>query len=231
MRTSKFEGGAGSSMELLAPAGTDLDRIVLIGLGDPTKLTATDLEKLGGTALGTVEKATGTLTLVLEQLAGAPFKAGEIAARAGMAWFCALTFDRYKPNKPAKKAARLTVATAETPPRAGCSTNWMPWRKAHCWRAIWSMSVKHSDAARICAPRQTAHQAGCEGRSALRSANEKTRHGFLAGRRAGQRTPQPNGRDAMAGAAKSKSRWPLSARAFVSTRAVFRSSRRPAWKT
>ncbi|MEC8586413.1 MAG: M17 family peptidase N-terminal domain-containing protein, partial [Pseudomonadota bacterium] len=72
MKTSKFEGGAGSSMELLAPAGTDLDRIVLIGLGDPAKLTATDLEKFGGTALGTVEKATGTLTLVLEQLADAP---------------------------------------------------------------------------------------------------------------------------------------------------------------
>ena len=42
MKTSKFEGAAGSTMELLAPARTDLDRIVLIGLGDPTKLTATE---------------------------------------------------------------------------------------------------------------------------------------------------------------------------------------------
>ena len=103
-------------MELLAPAGTDLDRIVLIGLGDPAKLTATDLEKFGGTALGTVEKATGTLTLVLEQLAGASFKASEIAARAGIGMVLrAYSFDRYKTkNKPAKKAARLTIATAET---------------------------------------------------------------------------------------------------------------------
>ena len=37
MKISKFEGGAGSTMEMLAPAGTDLDRVVLIGLGDPAK--------------------------------------------------------------------------------------------------------------------------------------------------------------------------------------------------
>ena len=116
MRASKFEGVAGGTMELLAPAGTDLDRIVLVGIGDPAKLTATDLEKFGGTALGAVEKATGTLTLVLEQLAGAAFKPSEIAARAGIGMVLrAYTFDRYKTkNKPAKKAARLTIATAET---------------------------------------------------------------------------------------------------------------------
>ena len=116
MKASKFEGAAGSTMELLAPGGTDLDRIVLVGLGDPAKLTATDLEKFGGTALGTVEKAAGTLTLVLEEMAGAPFKASEIAARAGIGMVLrAYTFDRYKTkSKPAKKAARLTIATAET---------------------------------------------------------------------------------------------------------------------
>ena len=105
MKTSKFEGGAGSTMELLAPAGTGLDRVVLIGLGDPAKLTAIDLEKLGGTALGTVEKASGTLTLVLEHLPDAPFKAGEIAARAGIGMVLrAYAFDRYRTkNKPAKK--------------------------------------------------------------------------------------------------------------------------------
>ena len=83
MKASKFEGAAGSTMELLAPGGTDLDRIVLVGLGDPAKLTATDLEKFGGTALGTVEKAAGTLTLLLEEMAGAPFKATQSTSYAG----------------------------------------------------------------------------------------------------------------------------------------------------
>ncbi|HCD50025.1 MAG TPA: leucyl aminopeptidase, partial [Alphaproteobacteria bacterium] len=116
MKTSKFDGAAGSTMELLAPAGTDLDRIILIGLGDPAKLTATDLEKFGGTALGTVEKTTGTLTLVLEELSGAGFKASEIAARAGIGMVLrSYTFDRYKTkNKETKKAAKLTIATPET---------------------------------------------------------------------------------------------------------------------
>ena len=53
---------------------------------------------------------------MLEQLAGAAFKPSEIAARAGIGMVLrAYTFDRYKTkNKPAKKAARLTIATAET---------------------------------------------------------------------------------------------------------------------
>ncbi len=46
---AKFKGAALKSLQLLAPAGSDLDRIVFVGLGDPAKLTEQDWLKLGGT--------------------------------------------------------------------------------------------------------------------------------------------------------------------------------------
>lgn len=115
IKASKFEGSAGSVMELLAPAGTQLDRIVLAGVGEASKLTAPDLEKFGGTILGAVEKAAGALTLIVEDLSGCKYKSGEIAARAGVGMCLrAYSFDRYKTkNKPGKKATKMTIATGD----------------------------------------------------------------------------------------------------------------------
>ena len=46
---AKFEGKAMKTLQLLAPPGVELDRIVFVGLGDPAKLTQQDWLKLGGT--------------------------------------------------------------------------------------------------------------------------------------------------------------------------------------
>lgn len=48
LRASRFSGNKGQQAEILAPRGTRLDRILLLGTGDPAELTQNDLEALGG---------------------------------------------------------------------------------------------------------------------------------------------------------------------------------------
>ncbi|WP_204283689.1 M17 family peptidase N-terminal domain-containing protein, partial [Klebsiella pneumoniae] len=47
---SDFKGKLAASLSTLAPGGTELDRLVLVGAGDPAKLKADDWLKLGGSA-------------------------------------------------------------------------------------------------------------------------------------------------------------------------------------
>ncbi|MHA1599011.1 MAG: leucyl aminopeptidase family protein, partial [Alphaproteobacteria bacterium] len=48
IKASRFKGSKGHSMHLMAPAGTKLDRVLLVGLGKPTDITATAMQDLGG---------------------------------------------------------------------------------------------------------------------------------------------------------------------------------------
>ena len=48
LRASRFSGNKGQQAEILAPRGTRLDRILLLGVGDPADMTQNDLEALGG---------------------------------------------------------------------------------------------------------------------------------------------------------------------------------------
>lgn len=47
-QAAEFDGKAGQIVEVLAPAGSDLPRILLVGLGDESALTRSKLEEIGG---------------------------------------------------------------------------------------------------------------------------------------------------------------------------------------
>ena len=112
MKIKKFKGKPASVFALLAPAKSDLDRIVVLGVGDGKKLSASDAEKMGGTALGAVEKAEGNVTFLLEPL-GSNVADGEIAARAAIGAFLRdYKFENYKTkNKSTGGPKKFTVAT------------------------------------------------------------------------------------------------------------------------
>ena len=96
MKIKKFKGKPASMFALLAPAKSDLDRIVVLGVGDGKKLNAADAEKMGGTALGAVEKAEGNVTFLIEPM-GSNVAEGEIAARAAIgAYLRDYKFETYK---------------------------------------------------------------------------------------------------------------------------------------
>lgn len=116
IKIKKFKGKPASMFALLAPAKTNLDRIVVLGVGDGKKLSALDAEKMGGTALGAVEKADGAVIFLLEPLGNKDVSDGEIAARAATgAMLRDYKFETYKTkNKTTGGPSKFTVATKAT---------------------------------------------------------------------------------------------------------------------
>ena len=51
MANSRFKGDKGQSLEIVAPGGTSLSRVLVMGLGTASKLTDLDIEAMGGSAL------------------------------------------------------------------------------------------------------------------------------------------------------------------------------------
>ncbi len=92
---AKFKGKAFATLDIVAPAGLDLDRIVLVGTA-PGKTTPPDaLLKLGGTIAAKTKGAEkAAFWSVMPD--GTPFEAGQIAEIALGAMLRGYEFDRYK---------------------------------------------------------------------------------------------------------------------------------------
>jgi leucyl aminopeptidase len=94
----RFTAKSGSTLDIIAPAGLNVPRLVVIGTGKERDLKSRDLVKLGGTAMGAVAKVAPQAT-VLAELASGSLKADQIADLVLGAHLRAYTFDRYKTKK------------------------------------------------------------------------------------------------------------------------------------
>lgn len=93
-KISGFSGKVGSATETIAPQGSDLDRIVIAGAGDPAKFKGDDWLKLGGSTLSRLNKAKAAdVVLALPDMAVKPEDAADFAM--GML-LRAYSFDKYK---------------------------------------------------------------------------------------------------------------------------------------
>ncbi|MEE9314379.1 MAG: leucyl aminopeptidase [Rhizobiaceae bacterium] len=112
IKAADFKGEFGLGMEIIVPKGTDLDRIVLIGLGDVKKLTEYSWLRLGGTIGAKVAK-TGKASLMLEMPDGKPATAKQAADIAQGMQLGAYRFDQYKSKdkKPKTKPLKVTIHT------------------------------------------------------------------------------------------------------------------------
>ncbi len=121
---SRFEGKKEQSLEILAPAGMNVNRVVLVGLGKPENVDALTAQTFGGVAVAAVA-ASGDqeLTILVDGSSDLPLP-GELLA-AHMAFGARLRsyrFDKYftkekKEDKPRLK--RVTIMTeAATPAKA-----------------------------------------------------------------------------------------------------------------
>ncbi len=72
-KSERFKGKKAKTLELVAPAGLDVDRLLVIGLGKPKELEPLDWLKLGGTAMGQVPRSAKAITMLLD-LPGAAMK-------------------------------------------------------------------------------------------------------------------------------------------------------------
>ncbi|MBP1878285.1 leucyl aminopeptidase [Agrobacterium rubi] len=114
-KVAGFTAKSMSVLDVLAPQGSDADRIVVIGLGKPAKLTAHDWLRAGGTAAAQFKKAEkvvvylDALGIEVDCKAAADFALGLLLR--------AYSFDTYKTKKKSDddktpKSVEVTIVTA-----------------------------------------------------------------------------------------------------------------------
>ena len=94
----RFTGKNGSSLDVIAPSGLNLPRLIVIGTGKERDLKDRDLVRLGGVAMGRVPASAGQATIMAEFAASA-LKAEQIADLALGLRLRAYRFDRYKTKR------------------------------------------------------------------------------------------------------------------------------------
>lgn len=116
LRGSRFNGEAGQILELLAPAGMEAGRLVLVGVGNAAKAGLLELEKAGGTLYARLAASGETaLTVDATSLEGVNIAADEAAAHLAFgALLRSYRFDRYRTKEPANKKPSLETLTVQT---------------------------------------------------------------------------------------------------------------------
>jgi leucyl aminopeptidase len=94
----RFTGKSGSALEIIAPSGLNVPRLIVIGTGKERDLKDRDLVKLGGVAMGKIPGAAAQATVLAEFGAGA-LKGDQIADLVLGARLRAYRFDRYKTKR------------------------------------------------------------------------------------------------------------------------------------
>ncbi len=111
-----FKGKANGTAEVLVPADTTLERLVITGVGKTAELDANSWMKLGGTVASKLGNAK-TASVLLE-LDGQPVSADDAADFALGLLLRSYTFDKYKTKKDDSgkltSSAKITILTADS---------------------------------------------------------------------------------------------------------------------
>ncbi|MBS9477939.1 leucyl aminopeptidase [Ancylobacter radicis] len=109
-QAERFSGQAGKVLDLLAPAGLDATRLIVMGVGKAGELKALDWLKLGGAAMGRLSSVAKDVAIVLAlpEAPVAPEAAAEFALGMKLR---AYAFDRYKTKKKPEEAAAKPKVT------------------------------------------------------------------------------------------------------------------------
>jgi leucyl aminopeptidase len=94
----RFTGKNGSTLDIVAPSGLAVSRLVVIGIGKDGEVGPRDIVKLGGIALAQVPAAAPLATIFAELASGA-LKADQVADMALGIRLRAYSFDRYKTKR------------------------------------------------------------------------------------------------------------------------------------
>jgi leucyl aminopeptidase len=115
----RFKGKRAAILDIVAPTGLEVSRLVVVGLGKVRELKARDFVKLGGVAMGKVPKSAEEATIIAD-LPGGAVKPDSLAELALGMRLRAYSFDRYKTKrkegeeKPAE--IEVTIAVANVAP-------------------------------------------------------------------------------------------------------------------
>lgn len=122
---SRFTGGKGQFLELMAPHGVAASRVLVAGLGKAPKVNALTLEAIGGNVVSRLSKSGETsVAIAVDKLGGVKPQPAVAAAHVAYgARLASYRFDRYrtkqKPDqKPSLKAVAVLCATVGEAKRA-----------------------------------------------------------------------------------------------------------------
>ena len=107
-----FNGKSGSALEIVAPSGLDLARLVVLGVGKARDLKEQDFLKLGGVAMGKIPASATAATIIADLPSGVkPEQAADLALGVRLR---AYAFDRYKTKRKEdeQRAKEIKVAIA-----------------------------------------------------------------------------------------------------------------------
>jgi leucyl aminopeptidase len=108
---SRFTGAKGQTLDILAPAGVDAPRLVLVGLGKAEGVDTIGVEHAAASALNAV-KTSGLTTLRLEL----PDATADLAAHAALGVrLGAYRFDKYRTKEPADKKPSVVMTQVVAP--------------------------------------------------------------------------------------------------------------------
>jgi leucyl aminopeptidase len=94
----RFTGKNGSALDIVAPLGLDVPRLVVVGIGKEGEFKPRDIVKLGGIVMGKVPASAAQATIFAEFASGA-LKGDQIADLALGVRLRAYAFDRYKTKR------------------------------------------------------------------------------------------------------------------------------------
>ena len=106
IRASNFEGNHAQSLSVMAPAGSKLDEVMIVGLGKPDDITELKMQRLGGLIYAGAKQAKkGSVAVAVDAVTDAKMTAADIAAEIAFgANLRSYRFDKYKTKlKPADK--------------------------------------------------------------------------------------------------------------------------------
>ena len=123
IKASRFEGGAGETLEIAGPSGVDASRIVIFGLGKAGEVTENGLEKAAATVVkGLLTSGAKKLSFTVDG------QDAECAARAGLgASLAAYRFDKYRTKLTDNKKPSLTEVEIVSGDVDAASAAWNTW--------------------------------------------------------------------------------------------------------
>ncbi|MCW2243022.1 leucyl aminopeptidase [Azospirillum canadense] len=125
MKASRFTGKKEETLAILAPAGVELDRILLVGLGKPEEVGDAALQAAGGALVAALDKSgESEVSVLLDLPAGAGVVPADAAAELAFGGrLRSYKFDKYrttekKDAKPSLKRVNVLTADADAAKRA-----------------------------------------------------------------------------------------------------------------
>jgi leucyl aminopeptidase len=112
LKAGRYVGDAADVLEILAPAGLDVSRLLLLGLGEAGKANVGEFERIGGAIAARLLASGETqVSIMLDDVGAIGTSAAEAAARiAGGLRMRSYRFDKYRTREPASKKPSLTKA-------------------------------------------------------------------------------------------------------------------------